>query len=152
MIDSSIVRFVFIWAMINTSALIEQESIDTRSTHVNFSITCLARLFTLSANLINRCLPLLAIALALASAVSVEHKPILALCTSVYIAYAGETILLACLAQPALRNVDLLISLANFEAIIVKGIKLHVALATSASLGGTLARLAAGITWVASSP
>lgn len=151
LVDSRIVRLVFIWAVINTSALVEQESIDTGGTHVNFSITCHTRFFTLSANLIYRCLPLLTIALPFASAICVEHKPIFALSASVDIANAGETILLACLAQPAVRYVDLLISLANFEAVVVKGIKLHVALTTCASLGCAFTSLAASIARVASS-
>lgn len=84
--------------MVNASALIEQESIDTGGTHVNFSITCLTRLLTLSANLIDGCLPLLTIALALASAICIEHKTIFALGASVDIANAGFTILLTGLA------------------------------------------------------
>ena len=59
---------------------------------------------------------------------------------------------MACLALATFRYVDLLISLANFEAVVVEGVELHVALATHASFGGAFACLAAGIAWVASSP
>ena len=101
--------------------------------------------------MVDRCLPLLSITLSLTRTVSIEDKVVLTFGTSVDIAHTGYAIFMTCLTESTIRYVNLLISLANFEAVVVESIKLHVALTAHASLGGARASLAAGIARLAPS-
>ena len=112
LIDGGIIWLVLVWAMVDTGAEVEQEVVDARRTLVNLSIARCTGLLALPAHLIDWCLPLLAIALPLASAVSVEHKAFSALGASINVAHTCDAILMAGLAKAALRYVYLLVCLA----------------------------------------